>query len=382
MALNASDSLSTFDQTTNKRLDLSPVLSAILLNDTATLGALGLGPSVMKSEHGYGSDSLNAPTVIVDDAAGISAVDATVIVEDATKLRVGALLMDETDNKTEIMQVTLIAGTTLTITRGFGTSVAETHADDAVFAIVGQPVQEGDEGIVDISKDRVQNTNFTQIFKRTVKVSGTQEAETNNGIHPGITSELRLQLERRTMELQVEINRAALNSVKSATAGSDTVYRSMSGIREFLTVAGGNNLDEAAGAVSEAKINAAYKRAWDDGGTPTSLIGNSKQINAFSSFNSNRFRVAPSDRVQGVFTEKYLTEFGAEISLILDRWARNDELYLLEAARAHIAPLNGRTLFTEPLAKVGDALRWQILTELTLIVRNPKEAHASMTNLG
>lgn len=384
MALAASDSLSTFDQVTNKRLDLSPVLSTILLNDTAALGVFGMGSAAMRSEHRWGEDSLNPPSLTVNNGGPIAAVDTTFVVTDASKIAIGALLMNEADGLTEVMQVTdvTVATNTLTVTRNYDGGGAVVHPDASTLAIIGQPKQEGDESITDISRDRAQDFNYTQIFKRTVKVSGTQEAETNNGIHPGVASEARLQLERRTMELQVELNRAALNGIRSSTAGSDTAYRTMGGLRQFLTQAGGNNLDAAASAISEPAVNAMYERAWDDGGTPTTLIGNSKQINAFSGFNTNRFRVAPSDRSVGVFVEKYLTEFGAEISLVLDRWARNDELYMIDPSRVELAPLQGRALFTEPLAKVGDAIRWQMVAELTLVVRNANEAHASLTNLG
>ncbi len=382
MALNATDALATFDQVTNKKLDISPVLSAILLNDTATLGLLGQGPAVMRSEHFFGEDSLNAPTVQLDGAEDDT--DTAWVLDDTSKIRVGALLMDEATGVTEIAQVTEITNATdVVVERGFGGTTAAAHADDAVFAIVGQPTQEGDETVADISKDRTQETNYTQIFRRTVKVTGTQEAEANNGIHPGVSSELRYQIAQRAQEMAVELNRAVLNSYANSTTsvGSDTQYRSMKGIRQWLTEGSdgaglGANHQSGGGAFDETKLNALYKLAWDKGGNPTTLLGNAEQINKFSSFNANRFRVAPSDRQIGVFIEKFLTEFGVEISLNIDRWARKDELYLLDTSKAYFAPLQGRAMFTEPLPKIGDSLRWQMVMEMTTVVQNKKEAHA------
>lgn len=383
MALGASDSFSSFDATTNRRLDISPVLSTILLNDQATLGLLGQGPAVMRTEHRFGEDSLNPPTVTDDGSAlGIGATSLAVL--DASKVRIGAILMDQAATLTDLMQVTDIVGNTLTVDRNYGGTGDLAHAANAVYAIVGQPVQEGDETIADISRDRTQESNVTQIFKRTIKVSGTQEAEAQNGVHPGVPSELRLQVARRAMELGVELNRAVLNSYQSSVTpqGSDTVYRTMKGIRQYLTEGGASsNLDATAEAISEVNVNSLYKLAWDKGGSPTALVGNSNQINAFASFNTNKFRIAPSDRAVGTFVEKYLTEFGAELSLVLDRWARVDEVYLLDPSKAHIAPMQGRAMFTEPLAKVGDAMRWQIVMEATLILMNKNEGHAIHTNL-
>ena len=374
MALAPSNALATFDQNTNKRLDLSPVLSAILLNDRATLGAIGEMPAVMRSDHKWGSDSLNAPTVTLANGGDVNPGDTSITVTDGSKITIGALLMVQEDTKKEIVQVTNIAGNVLTITRDYDGGGAVTMTDATELAVIAQPNQEGTEGAASIAKDRAQDFNYTQIFRRTVYVTGTQEAEANNGVHPGVDSEVRHQLAYRAMELGVELNRSILNSYRSATAGSDTVYRTMAGIRQFLAL--GGNERSVAEAISETAVNALYKLAWDKGGNPSVLIGNDKQINAFTGFNTQRFRVAPSDRVVGTFIDKYLTEHGAEISLVLDRWARQDEVYLIDPSRMGVAMLNGRGMSTKPLADLGDTLRWQLLMEATLIVQNKGEAHA------
>jgi hypothetical protein len=372
--------LSTFDQVTNKRLDISPVLSAILLNDTATLGLIGQGPAVSRSEFQFGEDTLNPPSV-TDNGTGIAGAGTLAMsVLDTSKIRAGALLMDEANAVTEIIRVDSVdSATDLTISRGYGGTTAVAHAANAKYAIIGQPVLEGDEEVSDISRDRTKQDNYTQIFKSTVKITGTQEAEANNGIHPGVDSELRLQIARRAMELSVELNRAVLNSYASAVtpAGSSTVQRTMKGIRQWLTEGGADsNHNSTVEALDEDVVNALFKACWDKGGMPSHLLGNAEQINKFASFNSNKFRIAPSDRVLGVFIEKYLTEFGAEISLVLDRWARKDEVYLIDPSKFSVVPLQGRQMFTEPLARIGDTLRWQMVMELSTKCENKNEAHA------
>lgn len=373
MALAANNGLATFDQTTNKRLDISPVLSAILLNDKATLGVVGEMPSVMRSDHKWGSDSLNAPTVTLANSGNVAAVDTSIVVSDASKITIGALLMCQESTKKEVVQVTNIVGNTLTITRDYDGGGAVIFLDTTELAVIGQPNQEGAQGASSIAKDRVQDFNYTQIFRKTVFVTGTQEAEANNGVHPGVDSEVRHQLAYRAMELSVELNRSILNSYRSGP-GAAASYRSLGGIRQFLEL--GGNERTVSEAIDEDAINAIYKLSWDKGGNPTTLIGNDGQINAFTSFNSNRFRVAPSDRVVGTFIEKYLTEYGAELTLVLDRWARQDEVYLIDPSKMGVAMLNGRGLTTKPLADEGDNSRWQMLMEATFICENKGEAHA------
>ena len=376
MALSAADALASFDNSTTAHTDLLPLLAAILVSDTATLGAIGMGPAVMGTNPKVNEDSLNAPQVVINEGAEFSASDVTLTVVGVATVRVGALLMDLAAGKTEIMQVTAIVGLDLTVTRGFRSSTAQTHADAATLRIISQPHQEGDTTKQSDAKARTQVSNSTQIFKKEVTISGTAEAVTNNGLHPGISSEKQHQLLFRALEMKVEMNQTALYSLLGSDEdGSDTVYRTMKGIREFLTQSGGNHTSTAE-ALGEKVINDLYSLAWDDGGTPKLAVSSDEQIRRFAAFNSAKIRIAPSDRVAGVFVNKYLTEYGAELDLVLDRWHRDDEVELIDPTRMYWAPLNGRGMFTEDLAKTGDSSDAMLVAEGTIIVLNAKEAHS------
>jgi len=350
----------------------------MLMTDTATLGVIGMGENVMGRTHYFNEDSLNAPTIQAAEALDDS--ETAFDIDDASKLLVGTLLMDMANGKQEVLLVTAISSNALTVTRGYGSTDAEAHDDDAVFAVIGAALPEGDETIADYSKARTQVTLYTQIFKSTVKVSGSAEAEAANGLHPGIPSEMRLQMMRRTDELKVQLNRAILNSVISAAA-SDSVGQTMKGLREFLVKTSSANVNTTAEALSEQVVNDLYQAAWEDGGNPETLIGHADQITKFGTFNAQRLRVGPSDKVAGVFVSHYLTSIGQQIALITDRWMKSDEVALIEKSKVFFCPMKGRTLFAEPLARVGDAMRWQILMEGCLKVLNAAQAHAYHTAL-
>lgn len=378
MALSSADSWAPFDDTTG-RLDLQPVLSAVLLKDTATLGLIGLGAPALDRTHYWNEDNLNAQTVTASESAEFSSSDLTLSVSDAARVRVGALLMDQAAGKVEILQVTAISTNDLTVVRGYASSSAETHAKDAIFTIVGMPVQAGDESITDISNSPTQRSNRVQTFKREVKIAGQEIAVSANGMRPGISSTFKHQLMKRMLEMKVEMNTSVLYSVVSA-APSDTVYASMQGLREWL-VASGANSDSDAETLNEAVLNALYKSAWDDGGSPDQLLGPYKQLAQFSSAYKDRIRVAPSDRIVGMYVNKYLCDAGKEISFTLDRWFKVDEVALLdlnqgEGGGVYLAPLQGRELFTEPLAKIGDAIRAMLIADATLVVKNHTKVHA------
>lgn len=379
MALATADLAASFDETA-RRLDLSPVLSAILLNDTAFLGLVGMGEMMLDTDHRWNEDSLNAPQVTGAEALDASDTTFDIASGHGSRLRVGALLMDIAAGKSEIIQVTAISTDQLTVVRGYGSSSGETHADAAVYHVIGSPVQEGDETITDKSKARSQKTQYPSIFKETVKISGTREAVTGNGIHPGVSSEVKHQVMRRLDEMKVQMNMSALFSVISGDAGSDTSYRSMKGLREYLTAANGNNTSTAE-ALSEDVLNLMVRAAWDDGGNPKDLVGHAEQLTRASAFNAQRLRVAPSDRVAGTFVSKFLSSLGIELTFTIDRWFRKDEVALIQKELVWFAPLKGRQLTMEPLARIGDAHRWQLLAEGGLICKNALEAHAYHTNL-
>ncbi len=381
MALATADLLASFDQSNGEFLDLSPVLATVLLADTWLLGALPFGgQEATQTTHSWVEDSLNAATVT--QASGDTALDAggsdtnmDVATGTASLLRVGALLRDQAADKSEILQVTAISTDTLTITRGYGSTSAEAHAAGAVWLIIGQPQQEGDENINDRSKTRTKQDNYTQIFKSEVKVSGTMQSSNQ----AGVPDEFKYQIGQRTMEIKRELGAAVYHSGISTNDGSDTVYRTMKGLREWLT--DGSNTNSTAESISEGVVNAMYRQAWNDGGDPRLFVGSADQITKFSDIQSNEIRVAPSDRVRGQFVTRFLTDLGAELELLVDRWIQQDEVALLDPSRIRVVPLQGRNFQMKPLLPIGDAERAMLVGEFTLECRNASEAHAIHTNL-
>ena len=363
------------------------MLSAVLLTDTTVLGLIGFGEQALKVKHSWNQDALNATTVTGNEGGEFSDSDVTLSVVSAAKIRKGTLLKDQAKGKSEVLQVTAISTNDLTVTRGFGSSDAETHAAAAVYLIVGQPVQQGDETITDISPARTTAFNFVQNFKRTVKIADEAEAEARNTMHPGVTSEFERQLLHRTLEMMNELNISVIHSVISAAA-SDTVYGTMKGLREAVNASGGNT-NTTAEELSEPVMNAMYTQCWDDGGNPDIVIGNRQQITKFSKFNAGKIRIAPDDKRAGSFVEKYLTDMGRELSLHTDRYMPIDEIGLLDikgqaqggGGGFSLAAFKGRELAVEPLAKIGSAKRAQVIAGWTLVYRNALKASAWHTNL-
>jgi len=75
----------------------------------------------------------------------------------------------------------------------------------------------------------------------------------------------------------------------------------------------------------------------------------------------------------------YLSDFG-ELSVTVDRSCPNSEMYLLDTDYVCIGSLPGRMMNVTDVAPGGDATRFGIVSEWTLIVKAPK-AHAAVIGL-
>jgi len=376
MALASYAGAAAYDQTDAHFLDLSDVLSAILLADTFFLGRVSTGEAGTQTIHYWNEDALNATVVTVALSKDDSETSFVVGSAQGLRVRIGALLLDEAIGSAEIMQVTGIATDTLTVTRGYGDSApaGETHLAAASFRIIGQPVQEGDEGVNDRSLRRSVKNNVYQIFKSEVAISGTTKAVKS----AGIPSEFNYQLGQRMLELKRELAMSHLAGVKVA-AGSDTVYRSMDGVRNVVRI--GGNVVTTAEALSEAAVNALATLVWNAGGEANMAVGHENQMAKFAEMYKDKIRLVPSDKQVGRYITKFLTNKGVEIDLLTDRWCQKQDLLLVDSARLSLHPLAGRAIHMEPLAKIGDSDRAMLVGEYTQVTRNAGQAHALHSGL-
>ena len=379
-ALAAGTGMASWDITKGSRVDFNLLLAKMLEEDPGILGRIGVGENALAAEHKWVQRKLTALEVEGSGSLSAVAVTLNVTAGHGLRVRVGSLLKDWARNKSEVVQVTAISTDALTITRGYGTTSGETHADDAIWKIISQPRQEGQDAGVGGVKDSTEEGNYTQIFQRDLKISGSSQAISKGGTLIGIPDMEKIGIYENTIDLKKELEFMVINGIKSASAGSDSVYRTSSGIIEMLDVTDGNRSSIAAD-LSYKIINDMCRDILDDGGKPNLIVVGTALHAAVSGWEFEKITRVASDRQRGAFVTSVITDTGEVLELMHTEGVPPDVLLMLDTNRISLKPLINRTWAWEPLAKTGDAVKSQMVGEYTLELQHAKHAHAIRRNL-
>lgn len=253
--------------------------------------------------------------------------------------------------------------------------IDELEAVDANNAAV-----EGDDATIQASTNPQRRDNNTQIFTKTLMVSGTQQSV----IQAGVDDEVDYQLVKKTKAMRRDIETAMLSNVVK-NAGNKTTARRLAGYQTWCITnysggatgvgpTGGDGSTAAtngtARAFTEDLLLANLQSCWSNGGNIDMLIVgafNKGVVSGFSGY-ATRMKTAEDRRlVQAI--DIYDSDFH-ETEIVPDRFSDAAVAYTVQTDMWASAEL--RPMFSEELARVGDAERWQIIAELTLEARNEK----------
>jgi len=233
--------------------------------------------------------------------------------------------------------------------------------------------------------------NYMQISQKDAQVSGTLDAVDKAGrdretAYQKVLKGLEL---RRDIEkyLHSDTARSASDPRKAGTLSSwITNVEDASGTS--AATGDGTDVPDMAGtnrAMTLAQIDTAMQAAYEDGGQPNMLVVSPAKKAAFSDLNSGSVATnqinytAPREAAIVGSVSLYLSDFG-QLDVVIDRFASDDRVYLLDSDYASICTLPNRNFTVQDLAKTGDSEKFQIITEWTLKVSAPK-AHAAVYDL-
>jgi hypothetical protein len=237
--------------------------------------------------------------------------------------------------------------------------------------------------------------NYTQIFRKTIKVTGTQEAVDK----AGRSSEIGYQAAKRAKEIKRDLE-AAITSNNASVAGNDGTPRKLGGLRAWLetntSVAGsdggynsGTGLVDAATNstqrdLTKALLDGVIKSCFTNGAELKMLSVGPHNKQVFSTFMSDtnvaqlRTNVTGNGKttiVGGV--DVYKSDFG-DLMVRANRFQPERNAYLIDPSHASVAVL--RKMKIEKPAKTGDAVNYVMLHECTLRVDN-EAAHGVVADL-
>nr|WP_255807279.1 DUF5309 family protein [Cohnella mopanensis] len=293
----------------------------------------------------------------------------SVVVADAEPFRSGHVVKVGD----ELLKVTAVdTGTkTLTVSRGYASTTAAAITDGTKIEVLFVEGAEGADARASRFKQRVRKSNLTQIFDDTVEVSGTAKAVTQYGIE----NLYEYEKQKKLLELALQLEKAVINGI-SYESGQ---VRQMKGIRQWITT----NVTNVNGGVTVGAINTLAQKIYDAGGFSTGgdykIMVAAKQKIALSGTDANKVALTRGDNKRGQRVDYLVTDFG-EFEVVLSQNLASDELFLVDANRIAIKPLNTREFGHTYLGVKGDYDTGMVVGEYTLQFEQEK-AHGRLKGL-
>lgn len=372
MALATVDLFAAFDVTDGAQdRDISPILEEALYYDLNLLGSVNVdfGAPVHDIVHYWNEEQLNADTVTTTASQASNDTAIAVTSGHGLRLHIGDQLYDTASGSTEIVQVTATTSTAATIVRTYNSTVAASIASGAVLAIIRVETEGSDIGSDKTLNPTVRNNN-THIFDTyDLKITGSQLARkmaTNE-----YQDFLARQLAARSIEMKIGMTRALLYSEKSSSVGSDTVYRSMAGLRNWARDSSGVTTSTAS-AANYANLNLVNKSVVDKGLFPNTLAIGTDLVSSIQGIDSTLRRFRESDTQAGYVVQEVLLAQGNLVRVVVDTRIKTGDYFLYDNSKIRLRPMTGRGMFVIAGADWVDGKKRRILGEWTCEVRNPE----------
>jgi hypothetical protein len=224
-------------------------------------------------------------------------------------------------------------------------------------------------------------SNFTQIARKAVVLSDTLDAVSVVGSNSMGRAIMKSMKElKRDMEFDLLGRQGSSAGAQSTAsfAGNTVAATSTAGTTPGYAssvVAGQTDGTTGASSITYTDIENAAELAWLDGGEPDTIIcsnGQKKVIDAFTSRATRTADIGDTDKltIQGS-ANLIVTSFGT-FKVVMSRYIPRNCLVLLQMDKWAIGQL--RAPKVKDMAKDGDATKKLMVTEYTLIARNPNSS--------
>lgn len=214
-----------------------------------------------------------------------------------------------------------------------------------------------------VNSGRVELNNVTQIFLKGTEISGSAQATTETGVSDLLLSEIN----DRQIELAIAIEKALLTGTKN-DGSTGEAPRQMDGLVNWID---SKNVVEADTVISEKDIRSLAKALFESGNEEGQFFAfvNADMKEAIDEIFADKYSYVHKTNEFGIVVDEVVTSFGT-INVVLDRFAPKNQVIAVNIDALKLAML--REPHYEELAKTGDRVAGQVVSELTLEVASKK----------
>ncbi|MBR4834894.1 MAG: DUF5309 family protein [Thermoguttaceae bacterium] len=308
-------------------------------------------------------------TFTVDSVAGWKPGDLFHILGDSAVLRVSAL-----DGETGIRVASVEAA------NGSDFQL-DTYAPSGGGTLVfdSRPIRQDSDDGEDMFQQSGSESNFTQIFRGDVGMSGTALAVDQAGDENDMT----YQVEKAMDEVIRRMNSALIFGPKRRGEGL-AKPSSMGGLYHFGTQEGGLSLAQVGTPrLSIGMINRAAQLITDVGCVPDTIVCGTGQAQVISTFMNSQVTVNQADTSRGAYVEQIVSAAGGvSMKVFVEPAIPDGDVWVCDTRGFNLIPLRGRALHSSPATNPSsDGERAKLIGEYTAEFKNAKQALCRISGL-
>lgn len=365
--------------------DMSEVFSTIVKQNPVTSSLLTVSNEAFESTKLEWLDDLTAPLVWTVGAGGHTSGSGTVPCGATAGLETGMIVQFEKVTSgvrsTLIAQVGAITADTSFAITVYGGSTDETIAANSKIQLLSKPVNEGTDATVSGGYEPTPNYNYSQIFDKTAKVSGTALNTKMYGINTTLGQVLNFQIEKKLQEIAYEVGASSLNMPRvQRTSGTPGT---MGGWFWFIKQGAGNSVNGGGVAITSAILNQGFELARNNGGMPATIVANPIQAKYLSALNTiGNVQIMRDETTAGRYVKNFVTDFGDMASIIYSYDMDKEKIAITTPEMIKLRPMANRAFTDKDATPPGaDYVARRILGEYSLEIRNASASHTYIYNL-
>ena len=273
-----------------------------------------------------------------------------------------------------------------TVKKGTASAITEEWlVQELASASATNYVNEGSDTDYQAQTAHTRLTNVCMISQKGISISGTL----NEVKQAGVSNEMNYRQIIAGKELRRDLEKYFTDGevVKSGSdprkSGAVSTWLSNTSFGSGGAVPTGDGTDAGtagtARALTLALVEAAHALAWNDGGSPTSLLlsaTNKQNFSALTSSVTNQLQMTSGKPVEGMHVGSvsvFLTDFG-QLDVTMSRQLSNDKALLIDYDWCEYRTLPNRNFAMKEMASTGDSMQKQLIVEGTLVMTAPKSS--------